>query len=481
MSVVERILLVNPPWDPAIGYGKSLAKMTFLFPPIGLMYLASYVEREKNVQVRIFDSQVEDRELFQEISVFQPEIVGITSQTAQYPMTTHLAKEIKDKFPQITVIVGGSHPSVLPWEVASNPYIDITVIGEGEATLSEIIGWENGEISIKDIKGIAYRDKSGVVLTPDRPLIPDLDNLPMPAAKLIDLTKYRCSPDNQIGNKTAVITTSRGCPFNCTFCAIKDKYSNRYRIRSMESIETELDYYKENGIDSLFIMDDIFTLNKKAVYSFCNLLNEKKYKFNWWAQTRADCIDPEMLEVMKKAGCSILSFGIESGSDRILKLIKKQITKEQIRKAVTMARKAGIRTRGSFILGLTEETLFESIKTIGFALRLPLHRAKFGLLVPYPGTEVWDLALREGQVKENGEDWERFSPMWGYSNLPPSYVPRGRNPKVLRLMQKFANFVFYLKPDVIWDITSYYYRNNKWADLFFAIRTFVRATFSRSR
>lgn len=476
-QTVNKILLVNPPCDPSIGYGKSLSKMTFVFPPIGLMYLASYIERENNVQVKIFDSQVDSKNLIEEIRKFKPQIVGITAQTAQYPIVVQLSKEIKDQFPEITIIIGGSHPTVLPHEPASNPNIDITVIGEGEVTLSEIIKYKTNQIPLKQIQGIAYQDQGKVILNPARPLIKDLNSLPMPAVHLIDLNKYRCSPDNQIGNKTAVITTSRGCPFNCSFCAMKDKFQRKYRVRSLESIEAELDYYKNHGVDSLFIMDDLFTLNKQFIQRFCNLFQDKKYNFKWWAQTRADCIDMEMLKAMKKAGCSILSFGIESGSDRILKIIKKGITTAQIKKAVIMTRKAGIVSRGAFILGLPEETFWESLKTIWFALRLPLHRAKFGLLVPYPGTEVWFLALAEGQVKETGENWMRFSPMWGYSKLPPSYVPKGRNPKILGFLQRFANFIFYLKPSVIWDIITYYNKNRKWNDLLFAVRTFLRATF----
>lgn len=475
--MVKRVLLINPPWDPSKGYGKDLSQMTFVFPPLGLMYLASYIERENNVEVSIFDSQTGDLSILEKLKSYKPEIVGITSQTAQYPGVEKIVIDIKRLFPSVTIVVGGSHPSVRPSEVALNPNIDIAVMGEGEITLSEIILSKNQKIDIGKIKGIAYKSNEKVILTPNRPVIKNLDILPIPAVHLIDLTKYRCSPDNQIGKKTVLITTSRGCPFKCTFCAMKEKYQHKYRVRSIESIEKELEYYIKNGIDSLFIIDDIFTLNKKAVYSFCNLLLKKKYNFRWWAQTRADCVDMEMLKLMKKSGCSILSFGVESGSDRILNLIKKETSLSQIRKAITDAKRAGIITRGAFILGLPEETLFESLKTIWFALSLPLQRAKFGLLVPYPGTEVWDIAVKEKQVKENGEDWERFSPMWGYSHLSPSFIPKGRNARELRNLQKFANFVFYLKPSVIWDILSYYYKNKQMKDLFFATKNFVFATF----
>lgn len=477
MNKTQRILLINPPWDPTKAYGEALGKMTFVFPPIGLMYLASYIERENNVEVNIYDSQVEDNDIFNKISDFQPDLIGITSQTAQYPIVKSLTEEINKRFPEIKIVIGGSHPSVQYAETASNPYIDISVIGEGEITLSEIIKYMDNKLKLKKIKGIAFLDNKKVVSTPSRDIIPNLNELPMPAIHLIDLSKYRCSPDNQIGKKTAVMTTSRGCPFKCIFCAIKDKYQNKYRVRNIKTIEAELDVYKKNGVDSLFLMDDIFTLNKKAVYLFCDLLEKKQYNFKWWSQTRADCINQEMLLKMKNAGCSIVSFGIESGSDRILKIIKKNVTTKQIKKAVKMARKAGITTRGSFILGLPDETFWESLQTILFGLRLPLHRAKFGLLVPYPGTELWSIALAEGQVKAYGEDWTRFSPMWGYSKQSPSYLPKGRNPFVLGFLQKFANFIFYLKPSVIVDIIYYYHKNKKWNDLMFAVKTFIKATF----
>ena len=474
MNISTKVLLVNPNW-----HDTALAKF-FVFPPVGILYLAGYVESANDAQVKIFDFQVETKNVICEINEFKPEIVGITCQTPQFPEMIRLVKEIKKRFPEITIVVGGSHPSVMPHEAASNPNIDVTVIGEGEITFSEIIKYKNGKMPLEDIKGIAYRRGDKIVFTAPRPLIANLNDLAKPAIHLIDLMKYQFSTEVQVGSKTAFIATTRGCPFNCSFCANKDKYQKTYRIRSIESLEEELDSFKANGIDSFYVIDDVFTLNKRALYSFCNLLQKNGYHFTWWAQTRADCIDMNMLRMMKKAGCLSLSFGIESGSDRLLNIVRKGVSTQQTRRAVTMTRQAGIIAKGNFILGLPQETRRDSLKTIWFALSLPLLRARFSLLVPYPGTELWSLACVEGQVKETGQDWENFHPVWGYSNLKPSYIPRGRYPEELKFLQKFANFIFYLKPNVVWDLIRTCYKERTWAELWHDWQTFLRATFLKN-
>lgn len=446
-----KILLINPPYSIENYYGK-LSKLAFIFPPVGLTYLAGFV-REKGHKVYIYDFQVEEQGFWKFLKKFQPEIVGITCQTALFYNTLKLAREIKKEFPTIPIVVGGAHGSYRPHDFFESPNIDLAVRGEGEITLLELLDYyQYKNRKLEDIKGITFRKNGEIIDNPPRELIKNLDILPIPAIDLLHLERYHVSPDNYLGGRVGLITTTRGCPFNCLFCACKQAFNRTYRARDLDKVLKEIDYYVKNyQISELFIMDDCFALNRERTIEFCNRMIEREYnkKVLWWCQTRVDLVDEKLLKKMKEAGCKILSFGIESGVQRILDTIGKRVTLEQIKKAVKLTKKAGLEPRGSFIIGLPTETFFDSLKTIFFSLSLPLSQAKFGVATPYPGTKLWDIALAEGQVKEKGEDWNRFTQMAAYTKFNPPYVPRGRKFWELKMLQKLANIIFYFKPTAI--------------------------------
>jgi len=446
-----KILFINPPYDIENYYGK-LSKIAFVFPPMGLMCLASYV-REHRHQVYIYDFQTEDQDFFEFIKNFQPDLVGISCQTALFYNTIKLSKKIKQEFSKVPIIIGGSHGSYRPQDFFESPNINLVVRGEGEITLLELINYYRfGNKKLKDIKGISFKQNGKIINNPHRELISDLDTLPIPAIDLLDMKKYHVSPDNYLGGQVAMMNTTRGCPFNCIFCACKLAFNKTYRARSLDNVFREIKYYIDNyQISEIYFIDDSFALDRTRTIKFCNRMIETGYnkKVLWWCQTRVDLLDEEMLKKMHQAGCRILSFGIESGVQKLLNIISKKITIKQIKYGVKLARKTGLEPRGSFILGLPEETFLDSLKTIFFALSLPLIRAKFGLATPYPGTKLWDIALAEGQVRENGENWNRFSQMAAYTKYNPPYLPRGRKAWELKMLQKFANIIFYFKPIVI--------------------------------
>ncbi len=447
-----KILLINPPYNVENYYGK-LSKMAFIFPPVGLTYLAGFV-REKGHEVSIYDFRVEERNFSDFLKKFRPDLIGITCQTALFYNTLKLAKEIKKEFPNVPIIVGGAHASYRPHDFFESPDIDLVVRGEGEITLSELIDYyQSGNPKLKDIRGITFREREKTIDNLPRELIKDLDILPLPAIDLLPLEKYHTSPDNYLGAGIGLITTTRGCPFNCVFCACKLAFNRTYRQRSLDKVFEEIKYYIDKyNISQLFIMDDCFALDKKRTIEFCDRMVKTGYnkKVLWWCQTRVDLVDDEeLLKKMREGGCKILSFGIESGVQKILDTISKRFTVEQIKKAVKLAKKMGLEPRGSFILGLPGETFFDSLKTIFFALSLPLAQAKFGLATPYPGTKLWDIALEEGQVKEEGENWDRFTQMAAYTKYNPPYIPKGRKFWEMKMLQKFANIIFYFRPTVI--------------------------------
>lgn len=448
-----KILLINPPYNIENYYGK-LRDLAFIFPPVGLTYLAAY-SRQAGHQVAIYDFQVEARNFEDFLKEFAPDLIGITCQTALFYNTLDLAKKIKNILPQVPIMVGGVHASYRPKDFfESSSDIDVVVRGEGELTLMDLIShYEVENPSLSAIDGITYRDSGQIISNQDRKLIDNLDNLPMPAVDLLPLEKYRVSPDNYLGGKVGLISTSRGCPFGCIFCACKEAFNRTYRDRNLDMVFKEIEYYLVNyKITELFVMDDCFGLDRKRAIEFCKGMIERGYnkKLLWWCQIRVDLVDKELLTYMRDAGCQIVSFGIESGVQRILDKISKRVTLDQIRKAVKLVNEVGVEPRGSFILGLPTETFKDSLQTIYFALSLPLKQAKFGLATPYPGTELWNIALAEGQVKDVGEDWNRFTQMAAYTKFNPSYIPKGRKASELILLQKLANISFYFKPSVVW-------------------------------
>lgn len=475
-----KLLLVNPPYQIEKYYGR-VAKLGFNFPPMAILCLAAYI-RDKGHEVKAYDFQANEEDFFSLLNDFKPDVVGITCHTALVYSTIGLSKKIKQALKDCRIIVGGSHPSVRPQDLLSESSVDIVVRGEGELTLLEILECLEGKKNLPEILGITYRNEAGVLTANgDRPLIKDINTLPMPALDLLPHERYRASPDMRVGKKVMMLSTARGCPYRCTFCAMKESFSQTYRSRSVENIFKEIDFYVRNySADGLFIVDELFTANKKRVLEFCNLMIEKGYSksISWWAQTRADCIDEEMLGLMRQAGCRMLSFGIESGVDRLLTSIRKNVTIKQVKNAVKMVNKAGIDARGSFILGLPGETFSDSIRTIMFGLSLPLQRLKFGLATPFPGTELWDIAVREGKIKEN-EDWDRFSLMAGYTKHEAPYVPQGRTSKQLRTLQLIGNFLFFIKPGTVISIVRYYASFGDFKGLLFSFKEFLKATFLR--
>lgn len=472
-----KVLLVNPPYHIEKYYGR-IAKLGFSFPPIGVLYLAAYL-RQFGYEVKAYDFQANEENFFDVLQSFKPKVIGITCHTALVYSTILLAKQIKERLKDCYIVVGGTHPSCRPQDLLKDGTIDVAVRGEGELTLLELLNHFQDEKKLEDIDGITFKRDGEFVTNRDRALIKDINSLPVPAVDLLPLDNYRCSPDLRIGKKVMMLSTARGCPYQCTFCAMKESFNRTYRYRNVDMIFKEIDYYIQNyKADGLFIVDELFTVNRKRVFEFCDRMIRGGYSkdIKWWAQTRADCVDKELLVKMKAAGCRMLSFGIESGVDRLLKVIKKKVTVEETRKAVKMVHSVGIDARGSLILGLPTETFFESFRTIAFGLSLPLHRLKFGLATPFPGTELWETAVKEGQISED-ENWDRFTLMAGYTSHEAPYIPKGRTSRELKTLQLIGNFIFFFKPSTIVNILKYYISFGDLKGLFYSFKEFMKATF----
>jgi radical SAM superfamily enzyme YgiQ (UPF0313 family) len=362
--------------------------------------LASVLEN-KGYTVEILDAAVSiltEKQITEFVSRRKPAIVGLTAMTTTINSAIHVAHNIKASNKETLVVLGGAHVSILPEETLKNNLdVDIIVRGEGEETFLDLV--ENCEKSVSDlsdVQGITYRNGSIVSNTVERPPIKNLDSLPFPAFHLLPQGKYRLHPP--FGRKSPVmpIITSRGCPYNCVFCS-KSVYGKKYRSNSPEYIIKEIHLLIDNfGVKEIKFYDDVFTLDRKRVLTLCDQLRKNHLDIPWSCETRVNLVDDELLKSMKAAGCYMIAFGVESGSQEVLKSIGKGITLGQIETAFNKTRNAGIGTVGYFMIGAPAETPETIAKTIEFAKKIDPDFVQFSIATPYPGTELYRIAKKKG-------------------------------------------------------------------------------------
>jgi len=443
-----RVLLINPPYDVERYMGK-LSKMAFVFQPIGLTYIAAYL-REKSIEVKIYDAQVDHRNIKDVVKEFNPHIIGITCVTALVYSAIEVAKLIKEHFSDKIIVVGGIHPTIRPQDFAEEKSIDYIALGEGEITMYEFVKEVESGGNPERISGIMRFSKGKASSGPPRLMEKNIDIFPMPALDLLEMNKYKVSPDNRTDDRVGVMLTSRGCPFDCIFCSNRLLTKKTYRAHSIERVCTEIaNLIDKYQVSQVFIQDDNFAVDKKRSKEICREFIRRgiNKKISWWAEARVDCVDEELLILMAEANCKIISYGLESGNQRLLDLIQKNITLAQVKTVINLTKRSGIQIRASFILGLPTETRKESLETIRFAKKLKIDQVRFAIATPFPGTKLWDIAQEEGTMKF--DNWKQFSMMAGYSEGLPVYAPKGRSPEELAKLQRSANLSFYLRPRII--------------------------------
>ena len=424
MKRFKKVLLINPPFIRLFGAG---APPRGVKAPLGLCYIAG-VLNDHGFDVRVYNTDFiknprvlssKDitagyntylnslnnldlpvwREIYERINDYSPDIVGITAMTSLFNSALNVAQLVKSLDSEIPVVLGGVHPTILPQETIKNTKVDIVVRGEGEYTFLDILKNFN---NLNEVLGITYKENGQIINNPARPLIQNLDELPFPAKHLIfEHEKY---PPEAFGN----IFASRGCPFHCIFCASHKIWTRKVRYRSPENVIEEIIHVKKNFNTTLFrFEDDSFTLKKKWIYELCDVLLKEKLKIKWVAETRADVVDDRLIKTMKSAGCKMLDIGVESGSEKTLKIIKKGVTLEQIRNAFNIIKSNKILTNAFFIIGFPWESKKEIEMTTVFMKELNPFHSFFSISTPYPGTELFDIYKNESLLPEN-IDWAKF-------------------------------------------------------------------------
>lgn len=426
-------------------------------PSLGLGYLATVLKDRHEVDILdCIKQNIWGDKLIEYISISRPDVVGFQMYTYDLYMVKKEINLIKSNFPDVIVVAGGPHPSALPEETLEKMKqgLDFILCGECEASFPGFLdalskkqkgGFRDlGYDDLKDIEGIAFI-REGKVFKNEPRMIQDLDSLKFPAW---DIIKPQTYPEAQHGAffkrfPIAPIMTGRGCPFSCTFCEGHIITGKRVRKRSVGNVIEEIAMLvKDYGIREIHIVDDNFSMYKEYVMEFCESLINRRLDITWATPNgvRIDSLDREMLLAMKASGYYLASVGIEFGSERMLKLTKKALSKDKIRKGVSLIRKAGLNIAGFFMMGYPGETEEEINMTIDFALSLPLIRANFFIFLPLPGTEIYKQLAKADEL--NGIDWEHFY----FTHA--AYTTNRLSVMNLRNLQRKAFFLFYLRPSI---------------------------------
>ncbi len=432
----KKIVFVNPPQHT--GYPQ---------PPMGLATLAAVLEKE-GFEATIVDANVERLEPEEVVPrVTNADVVCLTAMTPTIGTALKIAHQVKQARPDLPVLLGGAHATLLPEEtLAGTGDVDIVVRGEGENIIVNLLRHLGIKQTLDNLPGITYRRDGEIVSTPMTAENVDLDSLPFLAYHLLPWRKYKPHPPHGRALPFAAIITSRGCPYHCSYCS-KPVFGTRFRAQSPQRVAEEIAYYKERfHIGELAFYDDVFTLDGKRAHAIAENMLQRGFKIPWTCETRVNLVDKELLQHMKQAGCYAIAYGIESASPEILKTISKNITLEQVEAAVRLTREAGIQAIGYFMLGSPGETPETVRQTIDFAKKLKLDFAQFAITTPFPGTELYDIYLKNGHKDIS---WEDLSYARLEGGVTPVFDSKELSKADIQHWIKRAYREFYLRPDYI--------------------------------
>lgn len=420
-----KILLINP--KNIEGYSD-----VDLYPPFGLLYVAAYAREKGYNNIKILDcandTDINLGRIVEEIKL--ADIVGVGGFCSQFAHAIEISKICK-KYNKFSVC-GGLHVSTMPEICLKQSYFDIIVKGEGEKTFVDVLKSSDGKMNLHDIDGIVYRNGDRIEENRDRELIEDLDSLPFPARELLPMEKYRAK-DELLATFHTSVQTTRGCPFGCTFCNSPLMWRRKLRTRSPRKIFDEIcELSNKYGFKIIQFADDGFTFNRQNVINFCDIMISQKPDIEWACVSRPECVDLDLLKKMRQAGCIRISIGVESGNPGILKKARKKYQLPKIKETVKAAKEAGLIVHCYMMIGLPGENIKTYWESLKFMRDLKPTRVGWAIVVPYPGTELFNKKL----VNIVEKDYLK----WGGYMRPVIKVGL-LSPLLLRFMQLFASFM----------------------------------------
>lgn len=446
------MILINPDYNRKQKLG-GFSRYVPISVPIGIGYLAGYLIKH-NKEVKILDEEVvriSDKALDESIEGFdKPYIFGLSCLTAGIGRGHELAKNIKKTYPDSKIIFGGMHPTVLSEDVLKDKNIDVVVHGEGEEILNLLYERIRNRKDYSDIKGISFRKNEDIIHNKSADL-PDLKSIPR-------FPYYLFAQDSD-RYELGFIASSRGCPYDCIFCSQRCVSGRRYRFFASEVIIQDIEdlilKYKRSYIT---FVDDSFLINKERVMQLCYMIRQKSFhkKAIFDCQARGDTVDEQILKNLKDANFRTIHFGIETASERLMELINKKETVEQVKNGINLAKKFGFQVSGTFMLGLPTETAQERKAAYILAKDLSLDYVRFNNATPYPGTKFYEIAKKENRLNP-GDNWENLNACGTlvgspFRESPLAYVPLTTSERQLRYDILRYNLFYSFRPQSIYKI-----------------------------
>jgi len=424
------VILINPPnLFPEDDKATQKKKGYTLYPPAGILYIASALENN-GLKAQVIDAVASGdsmADILKAIALSNAPMVGISATTAQLRGSLQLATKIKEKLDgKVRIGIGGPHVSADPAFIERFTVFDFALIGEGEKTFPELV---KAAKEGRHIEGVYPGERTE-----------ELDSIVFPNRHLINSDDYYIEP---YGKHFATVHTIRGCPFNCSFCS--NPVGGRHaRFRSPVNVVDEIEHcIREFGVKYILFTDDTFTLNTKYAAEVCEELLRRKVKLSWSCETRAGLVDRALLELMHRAGCREISFGVESGNEEVRqKVLQKKVSNADLITAFTECHRAGIDANAFCMLGFPDETCGNMLETLDFALKIKPDILGLHLTVLFPGSDLYKQALAEGKIARDA--WDKYAR--GEIEDQPIYIPDGFSRQTMEVMQKHIYWRYYFRP-----------------------------------
>ena len=417
-------------------------------PGLGVLTLAA-VARQRGYRVAFVDGKGQGaavETIARHIDALDPTYLGISATTISVTNGARIAARLKELRPEVVTILGGPHVSAVPERtLAEFPSIDFGIAGEGEHSLFELLSRLQNGAPVDDVAGLAFRNANGSVqANPRAPYLDDLDVLPLPAWDLVPAFPHCFEPPVFSYPQTPVATliTSRGCPFSCTFCD-RSTSGRKGRMHSVEYTVNACQHLVDRGVRHILFVDDLFTVRKQRVADLCRAFLDRGFNFTWSCNSHPNLLDFETLELMRRAGCWQIAYGIESGSQRILDVVKHEVRLPRVHETLRMTRAAGIRAKGYVMIGHPTEGIDSLEESAAFLRQVDLDFCQITKFTPYPGTPAYPTIREHGTFEE---DWARMNAM----NF--QFIPHGLSREILEAYFERLYKTFYRRPDVLFGL-----------------------------
>ena len=440
-----KVLLIRPPHHHMIttNVPRSVDTETGMYPPLGLLYVAAGLKAWTDADVELLDAPalgLDQNGIAERIARTRPEIVGIQTMTFTLIDAIATVRSVKSVSAGTHVSLGGPHVNLYPEETLSIKGVDSLVLGEGERPFADVVNALAGGADLADMAGVAVMRNGKISTTEARALETNLDNLPQPNRDLVDDSLYWSVLAKR--NPITTAMTSRGCPYKCIFCD-RPHLGKTFRYRSAVNVVDEMADCVNRGIHELFLYDDTFTIKRRRIFEIRDEIKRRHLDVQWDVRARADTLDDEVVSAMKEAGVVRIHIGVESGSGRILKVMKKGITVEQAYNAFELCRKFGITSLSYFMLGNPTETQQDIEMTMQFIRRCCADYAHISITTPFPGTELYRMGLAEGIFQR--DYWRDFAANPDEDFQPPAWTENFTQEQ-LEGMRRDAYRAFYGRP-----------------------------------